>query len=189
MSVLVVAAALAGLKLTLAPQASRILVAEPLMVKVTIEADSRAYLPEGACGGGQELAAGTFRFLRDGPGGPAGFTESTVGDVLRRTVMTKPGGRCTAELRLVYGPIEGAGSDYLFPAPGTYTVRVQFQTLVSEPVTIHVDAPTGEEAEVLAAIRQNPFAIVWWSGSDGDLLRARYPTSRYFIDRRPRRRQ
>ena len=180
---LLVAAAVAGLKLTLVPQATRILVSEPLWVRVTVEADARTVLPDSACSGGQELASGSFRFLRDGPGGHVSYTESHVGDSMSRTAITKAGGRCTSELRLVWGAVAGAANGFLFPGPGIYTLRVRFHAIESQALTIHVEEPAGREADVLAAVRENPFSIVWWSGEDADQLRARYPSSRYVAPR------
>jgi hypothetical protein len=110
---------------------------------------------------------------------PVAPASPDVGDRVSRTLSTKRGGRCTAEMRLVWGWVEGLGNGFLFPAPGIHTLRVQFGRVESAPVTIEVDEPAGQEAEVLAAIRDNPFAIVWWAGEDADRLRTRYPGSRY----------
>src|SRR3954468_4159001 len=179
-STILAAAAASGLTLTAQLASDRVFVGEPVRVQVTIAADARTYLPDDACAGGNDLAAGTLVTLRDGPGGEARYREwRIVGDSIMLTVFKEPGGTCTVDLTLVYGSTEGGRSEYFLPVPGDYAVRLDYRGTVSVPVLIHADEPTGAEAELFAALRDDPFQIQYGGGDVAQSLLARFSRSRY----------
>jgi len=82
----------------------------------------------------------------------------------------------------VYGDDSAAPEGFVFPRPGRYTLRVVYvdEGLQAEaiPVSVTVEAPAGQDAEVFRLIGGNAFEISYGGPVTGGLL-ATYPTSPY----------
>ncbi|HLA77879.1 MAG TPA: hypothetical protein VJU18_09910 [Vicinamibacteria bacterium] len=181
---LLLLAASSGLTLHLTPEQNEILVGEPLRLNLTWHVTRTLQLPA-------EVGAGSWSYdyleiWANGPGGRRQYREAAAA-LEDRVIVSSPtpaGSQCVSELLLFYGYGADARErpEFLFPAPGTYTLMVRYpddkNPAESNTVTVRVKEPEGGDRAVLEALKNDPFDIKL-GGPMTKALLEKHPDSHY----------
>ena len=181
MAVLLLAAS-SGLTLHLSPEASEILVGEPLRLELTWHAERRLQIPSEAVAGGWN-----YDYLQIWVNGPTGRHEyrEIPPMIEERVITTDPldaGDEVVSDLVLLYGLHAMKAEGYLFPRPGAYTLMVRYadskNPADSDTISVRVGQPKGDEQAVFDALKTDPNEIKL-GGPKARRLAAKNPRSRY----------
>jgi hypothetical protein len=191
MALIMLALAAAGtVALEAFPAQQKVLVGEPIGVTLVW----RAQEPVEVFLGSQYGDYVYFKFTVDDGSGPKRFREKNLlgrAEYVQGPTPLQPGKEVFDGVSLLfgqYGDDPQAPGTFIFPRAGRYTLRISYSDgetgpIEANPVSVTVEEPTGDDAEVFRLLAGDPFEIAY-GGPRARSLLANHPRSPYLWNAR-----